>query len=266
MVDIADLRYCGPEESCQNLKGFEDHFKNLPKLPDIKPVLEACVFGQRCSWWLLLLLLLIPISIALMCYMRRACQVKASKGCHDNSDTCTPVDQPTYSSTIPLAEREAGVSATCRATQPWDTPNQKGLLHMCMTLLHALVGSVTHLNSERINSPLKKKEILRCLAFMHTVVVSVLCQTQRFRFSFVHLHVCAMWNTHRILHVVSSWLKMHMLSLDCSWKCAQNYITQWAASCPSPNIPKSSIMVLNTEIISTLSCFCTNKFSSTPRV
>ncbi|XP_033646678.1 uncharacterized protein LOC117305897 isoform X2 [Asterias rubens] len=102
MNDMANM-YCRPDDnSCFTVEACNELYANFPKLPDI-PIECDGTYGTcrtfGCSWWLLMLLLLIPISCCLACYLRKCYRVRDNRHGVVNDASAA---QPTSNRNIPL--------------------------------------------------------------------------------------------------------------------------------------------------------------------
>ncbi|XP_071788033.1 uncharacterized protein [Asterias amurensis] len=71
MNDMANM-YCRPDDSCFTVKASDELCANFPKLPDIPINCDGpCCGTCGCTWWPLMCVLLVPISVGLMYYLKR---------------------------------------------------------------------------------------------------------------------------------------------------------------------------------------------------
>ncbi|XP_071788034.1 uncharacterized protein [Asterias amurensis] len=99
MNDMANM-YCRPDDSCFTVKASDELCANFPKLPDIPINCDGpCCGTCGCTWWPLMCVLLVPISVGLMYYLRKHYPVRDNKRGVVNDASAA---QPTPNCNIPL--------------------------------------------------------------------------------------------------------------------------------------------------------------------
>ncbi|XP_033646677.1 uncharacterized protein LOC117305897 isoform X1 [Asterias rubens] len=120
MNDMANM-YCRPDDnSCFTVEACNELYANFPKLPDI-PIECDGTYGTcrtfGCSWWLLMLLLLIPISCCLACYLKwhvfPFIEELGGSSCDMESIELTDHPDSSQLDSAPAGSTQAGNSGEC---------------------------------------------------------------------------------------------------------------------------------------------------------